>query len=102
MEEAENECMHLMTFVEIAQPTAFERIVILFAQWLFYLGFFLLYLVSSPTCRRLRSPEIIGNCRPTRRCAMWSVWYVPMKRITAMSIMGVPASSPASRSDRKM
>jgi ubiquinol oxidase len=44
MEEAENERMHLMTFIEIARPTALERFVILVAQWIFYIGFFLLYL----------------------------------------------------------
>jgi ubiquinol oxidase len=53
MEEAENERMHLMTFVAIAKPTAFERLVILFAQWIFWLGFFLLYLVSARTAHRL-------------------------------------------------
>ena len=53
MEEAENERMHLMTFVAIAKPTAFERGVILFAQWLFYLGYFVLYLVSRRTAHRV-------------------------------------------------
>ena len=53
MEEAENERMHLMTFIEIAKPTAFERTVILLAQWFFYVGFFLLYLVSSRTAHRV-------------------------------------------------
>ncbi|WP_340643998.1 alternative oxidase [Phenylobacterium sp.] len=53
MEEAENERMHLMTFVEIAKPTVFERWVILLAQWIFYIGFFLLYLVSSRTAHRV-------------------------------------------------
>jgi len=53
MEEAENERMHLMTFIEIARPTAFERLLVLLAQWVFYLGFFLLYLVSSRTAHRL-------------------------------------------------
>ena len=53
MEEAENERMHLMTFVQIAQPTAFERLLILLAQWLFYIGFFVLYLVSRRTAHRL-------------------------------------------------
>ena len=53
MEEAENERMHLMTFIEIAKPTAFERTVILLAQWFFYIGFFLLYLVSSRTAHRV-------------------------------------------------
>ncbi len=53
MEEAENERMHLMTFIEIARPTAFERLLVLLAQSTFYLGFFLLYLVSSRTAHRL-------------------------------------------------
>ncbi len=53
MEEAENERMHLMTFVQIAQPTGFERLVILLAQWVFYVGFFLLYLISSRTAHRV-------------------------------------------------
>jgi ubiquinol oxidase len=53
MEEAENERMHLMTFVQISQPTALERLLILLAQWLFYLGFFALYLVSRRTAHRL-------------------------------------------------
>jgi ubiquinol oxidase len=53
LDEAENERMHLMTFVALARPTTFERVVILFAQWLFYLGFFALYLVSARTAHRL-------------------------------------------------
>jgi len=53
LEEAENERMHLMTFIEIAKPTAFERLLVLFAQWIFYLGYFLLYLVSSRTAHRV-------------------------------------------------
>lgn len=53
MEEAENERMHLMTFIEIAQPNALERFIILAVQWLFYLGFFALYLVSPRTAHRV-------------------------------------------------
>ena len=53
MEEAENERMHLMTFVQISKPTLFERLVVLLAQWIFYVGFFLLYLVSSRTAHRV-------------------------------------------------
>lgn len=53
MEEAENERMHLMTFIEIAQPTFFERVVVMVAQWIFYVGFFLLYLVSPRTAHRV-------------------------------------------------
>jgi ubiquinol oxidase len=53
MEEAENERMHLMTFVSIAKPTLFERWVILGVQWVFYLAFFALYLVSARTAHRV-------------------------------------------------
>ena len=53
MDEAENERMHLMSFVQIAKPTALERWLILFAQWIFYVGFFGLYLVSRRTAHRL-------------------------------------------------
>lgn len=53
MDEAENERMHLMTFIEVARPTLFERFVILGVQWIFYLGFFALYLVSPKTAHRV-------------------------------------------------
>jgi len=53
MEEAENERMHLMTFIQIAKPTLFERLVVQLAQMVFYIGFFLLYLVSSRTAHRV-------------------------------------------------
>ena len=51
--EAENERMHLMTFLEIAKPTLLERWLVLLAQGVFYNGFFLLYLVSSRTAHRV-------------------------------------------------
>jgi ubiquinol oxidase len=53
MEEAENERMHLMTFIEIAKPTLFERLVILLAQWVFLVLYSILYLVSSRTAHRV-------------------------------------------------
>jgi ubiquinol oxidase len=53
MDEAENERMHLMTFIEVSQPTWFERAVIIGVQWVFYLFFFALYLISSKTAHRV-------------------------------------------------
>ena len=53
MDEAENERMHLMTFIEISKPTLFERFVIVSVQWVFYLFFFALYLVSKKTAHRV-------------------------------------------------
>lgn len=53
MDEAENERMHLMTFVQIARPTRLERLLVLLAQGAFYIGYFLLYLVSRRTAHRM-------------------------------------------------
>ena len=53
MEEAENERMHLRTFVELAQPTLLERALILMAQGVFFNAFFMLYLLSPRTAHRL-------------------------------------------------
>ncbi len=53
MDEAENERMHLMTFIEVSKPTLFERFVIVAVQWVFYLFFFGLYLVSAKTAHRV-------------------------------------------------
>ncbi|MDP3609166.1 MAG: alternative oxidase [Methylophilus sp.] len=53
LDEAENERMHLMTFVEIAKPNRFERLLIVLAQGIFYNCFFILYLISNKTAHRL-------------------------------------------------
>lgn len=53
LDEAENERMHLMTFVQIAKPNWFERLVILAVQAIFFVAFFLLYLSSSRTAHRM-------------------------------------------------
>ena len=53
MDEAENERMHLMTFIEISKPTLFERAVIIGVQWVFYVCFFALYLISAKTAHRV-------------------------------------------------
>lgn len=53
LDEAENERMHLMTFVQIAKPSYLERLIIEIIQAIFYTGFFLLYLISAKTAHRL-------------------------------------------------
>jgi ubiquinol oxidase len=53
LEEAENERMHLMTFVQIAQPSKFERVVIFITQLIFYNVYFFIYLFSSKTAHRI-------------------------------------------------
>ena len=53
LEEAENERMHLMTFIHIAQPSIFERLLVLLAQGIFYNLFFLIYISSPKTAHRI-------------------------------------------------
>jgi len=53
LEEAENERMHLMTFIEVAQPNWFERIVISVVQLIFYNAYFFLYLFAPRTAHRV-------------------------------------------------
>jgi len=53
LDEAENERMHLMTFIQITQPTQLERLLVILAQGVFYNFFFLLYVLSSKTAHRV-------------------------------------------------
>ena len=53
LDEAENERMHLMTFIEIAKPNWLERAMILFAQALFWHFYFILYVFFPRTAHRL-------------------------------------------------
>lgn len=51
--EAENERMHLMTFIEIAKPNAFERFLVLIAQAIFWNLFFVIYVFFPRTAHRI-------------------------------------------------
>ena len=53
LDEAENERMHLMTFINIAKPSAFERFLVIFAQGVFFNLYFFMYLISPRTCHRI-------------------------------------------------
>ena len=51
--EAENERMHLMTFIEISKPNWFERLLILVAQVIFWHVYFIVFLISPSTAHRI-------------------------------------------------
>jgi ubiquinol oxidase len=53
LDEAENERMHLMTFIEIAQPNMIERFLIMIVQMIFYNFYFFLYLFAPRTAHRV-------------------------------------------------
>ncbi|MEM9706908.1 MAG: alternative oxidase [Pseudomonadota bacterium] len=52
LEEAENERQHLMTFINIAQPSAFERALIAASQFFFFNAYFFFYLFMPRTAHR--------------------------------------------------
>jgi len=53
LEEAENERMHLMIFIEIAKPNWFERLIVMFAQFVFWHFYFVLYVLFPKTAHRM-------------------------------------------------
>ncbi|MDZ7823615.1 MAG: alternative oxidase [Ahrensia sp.] len=53
IEEADNERMHLMTFIQIAQPSKFERFLIAATQLVFYNCYFFLYLLAPRVAHRV-------------------------------------------------
>jgi len=52
LEEAENERMHLLTFLKLREPGIMFRLAVLGAQGVFFNAFFVAYLVSPRTCHR--------------------------------------------------
>lgn len=52
LDEAENERMHLMTFLHVAKPNRLERLLIVLAQGVFFNAFFLLYLAWPRAAHR--------------------------------------------------
>lgn len=52
LDEAENERMHLMAFVALFKPNWFERLLVLFAQGVFWNAYFVLYLFAPRTAHR--------------------------------------------------
>ena len=53
LEEAENERMHLMTFIQVSKPTSLERFIIIAAQLVFIVMYSIIYLASQRTAHRI-------------------------------------------------
>lgn len=53
LDEADNERMHLMTFVELAKPNWFERLIILIAQAIFVAFYAIVYFFFPKTAHRI-------------------------------------------------
>ena len=53
LEEAENERVHLMFFIAIAQPNMFERLLVVLAQIIFMIFYFIIYIISYRLAHRM-------------------------------------------------
>lgn len=53
LDEADNERMHLMTFVELAKPNLLERLIILIAQAVFVVFYAIVYFFFPKTAHRI-------------------------------------------------
>ena len=96
LDEAENERMHLMTFVEIARPTWLERLIVLIVQGLMVNFYFLLYLITPKTCHRivgyLEEEAVISYTEYLAEIDSGSVKNVPAPQI-AIDYWRLPAGA---------
>lgn len=53
LEEADNERMHLMAFIELEKPSPLERFIVLLTQGIFFNLYFVLYLSNPRLCHRM-------------------------------------------------
>ncbi|XP_057477313.1 ubiquinol oxidase 1a, mitochondrial-like [Actinidia eriantha] len=53
LEEAENERMHLMTFMEVAKPRWYERALVFTVQGVFVNAYFMAYIISPKLAHRV-------------------------------------------------
>lgn len=53
LDEAENERMHLMTFINVTRITLFERMLVRIVQVVFYSAFFVFYFLFPKTAHRI-------------------------------------------------
>ncbi|WMV40469.1 hypothetical protein MTR67_033854 [Solanum verrucosum] len=53
LEEAENERMHLMTFMELSKPKWYERALVLIIQGIFFNVYFMTYILSPKLAHRI-------------------------------------------------
>lgn len=85
IDEADNERMHLMTFINIAKPTRLERLLIMVTQAIFYNFYFFLYLFAPRIAHRvvgyLEEEAVISYTQYLEQIDAGEVENVPAPRI---------------------
>jgi len=96
IDEADNERMHLMTFIKIAEPSRFERFLIMVAQLIFYNLYFFLYLLAPKTAHRvvgyLEEEAVVSYTHYLAEIDAGRVENVPAPQI-AIKYWNLPASA---------
>lgn len=96
LDEAENERMHLMAFIQIAQPSLLERGLILLGQGVFFNLYFLLYLFAPKTAHRvvgyLEEEAVISYTQYLAQVDSGAVENVPAPQM-AIDYWGLPADA---------
>lgn len=96
LDEAENERMHLMTFIAIAKPSGFERFFIVLAQGVFFNVYFLVYLLSPKTAHRVvayfEEEAVVSYTRYLAEIDNGSLENVPAPKI-AIDYWDLPADA---------
>jgi len=96
LDEAENERMHLMTFIEIAQPSRLERAIIMLGQAVFYNAYFWLYLFTPRIAHRvvgyLEEEAVISYTQYLAEIDAGRIENVPAPKI-ALDYWHLPAGS---------
>ena len=96
IDEADNERMHLMTFIHIAQPSWLDRTLIIVAQAVFYNFYFFLYLLAPKTAHRvvgyLEEEAVISYTRFLEEIDSGRIENVPAPQI-ALKYWNLPSTA---------
>ncbi|GBG85453.1 hypothetical protein CBR_g40095 [Chara braunii] len=90
--EAENERMHLMTFMEISKPRLWERELVMATQGIFANGFFVLYVISPRIAHRVvgyLEEAVVSYTRYLEEIDAGRIENVPAPKI-AIDYWGLP------------
>lgn len=96
LEDAENERMHLLTILELRQPGAFMRLMVLLVQGVFSNVFFMAYVLSPRYCHRVVGyleeeavktyTRLLGEMQPGKSMEIWTKTPAPEIAINYWSL----------------
>lgn len=107
LEESFNERMHLLTFLKMAEPGWFMRLMVLGAQGVFFNAMFVAYLISPRTCHRfvgyLEEEAVMTYTREIKdlEAGKLPLWEKTMAPEIAVKYWNMPEGKRTMRDPRK-